>query len=693
VTEQQPTVIIRRAEYIQLQQRAALYSALYVAMTEGVALHELVTDSRGQTHDYRILEVNPAFETITGLARADVVGRRASVVYGIGTPPYLEQYVQVVQMGTPVDFETTFTPMQKTFRIIAFRIAPGQFATVFCDITAHKQVEQALQESEARYRAVSELTSDFAFALRVEPNGVPVPEWITDAFTRITGLTREEAHDPVKMNRIIHPDDIPRLEQHQAQVLAGTDPGSIEFRILRQGAVRWLRHQFRPVWDAQAGRVVCIYGAAQDITEQKQYQQYMEHLAFSDPLTNLANRRRLVEAGAAALSRAPERTVLLYLDLDRFKAFNDSLGHDLGDRLLIQVARRLQRIIGPAGLLARMGGDEFAVLLTDSDRERAVALATALLDALQQPFELDTLRVHLSGSIGVSLGSGPPAGFSTLLTSADRAMYLAKRTRTGVQVDDPQHAVGGVEQVQIEAEFREALLTGGLTLHYQPIVDMQTGNLFAVEALVRWSHPRYGLLPPARFLPMVEECGLLGALDTWVLQAALTQVARWQAAGQVRTVTVNFGAPAFRRVDLLAQIETLLQETGVPAGQLVIEVTERTTLYDLPAIAQVLNALQELGVRVALDDFGTGYASLTHLRELPVDMLKIERVFAAGIGQQRRDEAVLQAVLALGNGLALPVIVEGVETAAQRAWLGMMGCRHMQGYLLGRPVPAAELDW
>jgi diguanylate cyclase (GGDEF)-like protein/PAS domain S-box-containing protein len=954
MTKQHDPMATLQAQYTQLQQRETLYHSLYTAMMEGVVLHELITDAAGTPVDYRVLDVNPSFERITGLSRDNVVGQLASVAYGTGAPPYLEQYAYVVRDETSITFETTFEPMQKTFRITAFATVPGQFAAVFADITdkkrakvalresearyravsemtsdyayamqvtaegafllewvtdafaritgydpglleasdqiiisiihpddlpamlhrrerllagqediselrivrrtgdvcwlrdyarpvwdaeagrvvciygaaqditARKQAEHALEESETRYRVVSEMTSDFAFALRIGPDGVPVPEWITDAFTRITGLSSEDAHDPEKMSQIIHPDDRERLEAHQAQVLTGNDPGIIEFRILRDGEVRWLRHYFKPVWDdennrlervygaaqdvterrlteealreserryreitalvsdgvyslrltpegemitewgaetlgkitgypsdtmdvqqwislihpedsgvvqqrldvlhtfqpvvseyrivtvngevrwirdhgrpvrdATTGRLVRVYGAVQDVTDYKRYEQQIEHLAFSDPLTGLANRRRLYDVGEAALTAHPERTVLLYLDLDRFKAFNDSLGHDAGDALLVAVARRLRHCLNQAGLFARIGGDEFAVLLTDSDSESAVALATTLLAQLQEPFDVQAVQIYLDGSIGIALGTAHPPRFSSLLTRADIAMYRAKRTRTAIAVYDPLSETTPTDQMYLEAELRHALATDGLTLHYQPIFDMRTGYLFAVEALVRWPHPRYGLLPPGRFLPLAAEVGLSQALDSWVLRAALNQVARWQATGKTLTVTVNLDAPLFWQADLVGHLSTLLHETGVPAERLILELTEHTALHDVALTSHILNDLRELGVRVALDDFGTGYAALTHLRELPVDIIKIERIFTAGIGQNRRDEAVLRAVLALGSGLDLLVITEGVEAEAQRTWLHTAGCHYVQGYLLGRPMPAADFE-
>jgi EAL domain-containing protein (putative c-di-GMP-specific phosphodiesterase class I) len=246
--------------------------------------------------------------------------------------------------------------------------------------------------------------------------------------------------------------------------------------------------------------------------------------------------------------------------------------------------------------------------------------------------------------------------------------------------------------LQLENELRAALAGDGLTLHYQPILDLHTRSLLAVEALVRWPHPQLGLLRPGEFLPLAEEAGLLGLLDEWVLHTALKQVAAWQAAGQPLTVSVNLGGPALRRANLVEKVAALLAETGVPSAQLVLEITEHMALHDMETTHAVLSELQQLGVRIALDDFGTGYASLSHLRELPVDILKIERVFAQGIGCSAKDEAVIQSMLALGRGLDIIVVAEGVEEEAQRDWLQAAGCRHIQGYLISRPVPPASIN-
>lgn len=439
----------------------------------------------------------------------------------------------------------------------------------------------------------------------------------------------------------------------------------------------------------QGHTYICAF--TRDITERKAYERQIEQLAFSDPLTGLANRRWLYEAGARTLAEAEAGTVaLIYLDLDRFKAFNDNLGHDVGDALLVQVTARLRTGIGDQGLMARIGGDEFAVLLCDTTTSAALNVGRHLLELLHQPFEIQGHRVHLSGSIGIAIGPLPGQPFSTLITHADIAMYRAKRNNRGIEVYDPTGGAPSAEQIQLEAELRQALLNEGLVLHYQPVMDVDAQSLFAFEALVRWPHPRRGLLPPAAFLPLAAEVGLSHELDDWVLRTAIRQAAAWAERGFPRTVTVNMGEAVLQQIHFLEYVQELLSANRVSPECLIIEVTEQTALRDLALTTEVLSRLRRIGVRIALDDFGTGYASLTHLRELPVDILKIERVFTSGIGRNPKDEAVLRAVLALGEGLELAVIAEGVETEEQLRWLRTAGCRHIQGFLIGRPEPADQ---
>jgi diguanylate cyclase (GGDEF)-like protein/PAS domain S-box-containing protein len=439
----------------------------------------------------------------------------------------------------------------------------------------------------------------------------------------------------------------------------------------------------------QGHAYICTF--TRDITERKAYERQIEQLAFSDPLTGLANRRWLYEAGARALAEAEAGTLaLIYLDLDRFKAFNDNLGHDVGDALLVQVTARLRAGIGDQGLMARIGGDEFAVLLCNTITGAALSVGKRLLELLHQPFEIQGHRVHLSGSIGIAIGPLPGQPFSTLITHADIAMYRAKRNNRGIEVYDPTGGAPSTEQIQLEAELRQALQNEGLVLHYQPVMDIDAQTLFAFEALVRWPHPVRGLLPPVAFLPLAAEVGLSHELDDWVLRTALRQAATWAEMGFPRTVTVNLADTALQQMHFLEYVQDLLAANHVSPECLIIEVTEQTALRDLALTTEVLSGLRRLGVRIALDDFGTGYASLTHLRELPVDILKIERIFTSGIGHNPKDEAVLRAVLALGEGLELAIVAEGVETEAQLRWLRAAGCRHIQGFLIGRPEPAAE---
>jgi predicted signal transduction protein with EAL and GGDEF domain len=358
----------------------------------------------------------------------------------------------------------------------------------------------------------------------------------------------------------------------------------------------------------------------------------------------------------------------------------------MGDELLVLVAERLRGCVPAGNLLARLGGDELALLLPATSSAQAIEAAQHILEHLRQPFMLGEQLVHLWGSIGIAIGMGKDVSFSTLLTQADIAMYRAKARGGGVQIYDPALHPVRLDRLQMEADLRHALESDGLSLHYQPVLNLCADTVAWFEALVRWQHPVRGLLSPGMFLPLAEETGLIEEVDNWVLQTVIRQIAAWDAAGTTLAVSINLTAQSLQKPHLADSVAALLETEGVSPEQIIIELTEHTALRDLATTQQVLAELRQLGIRIALDDFGRGYASLTHLRQLPVDVLKLDAAFAAGIGKEVRDEAVIRALLTLAQGLGLVVVVEGIEEKAQRDWLCRDGCFLGQGYYIGRPV-------
>jgi diguanylate cyclase (GGDEF)-like protein len=418
------------------------------------------------------------------------------------------------------------------------------------------------------------------------------------------------------------------------------------------------------------------------------------HLAYTDPLTGLPNRNHLYTEGEKLLARAAAQhvpVVLIYIDIDRLKVINDTLGYAAGDAFLVHAVTVLRRCLTSADLLARVGSDEFVALLAHTTTDDALALVHHLLTCPQPPALLEDELVAFNACIGMADGQAGTIPLSQLLSQAEHAMYRAKQQGRRIEVHDPARSPMLQRQLHLENDLRHALNHDGLTLVYQPILHVPTRQIAVVEALVRWQHPTRGVLTPDTFLPLAEELRLMETLDRQVLRQALCQAAAWDAAGYALAVSVNISAPTLQAPDLVEEVAARVRDAGVAPTRIILEVTEHTALRDLTTSTQVLASLRALGLRIALDDFGTGHASLTHLRHLPVDILKLDRAFAAGIGQDAKDEAVIQTLLALGQGLALDVVVEGIEHAAQRDWLRRMGCPFVQGYVVSKPVDAAAI--
>ena len=451
------------------------------------------------------------------------------------------------------------------------------------------------------------------------------------------------------------------------------------------------------------GNASGLFALITDITQRKQAEAQIRNLAFYDALTQLPNRRLLLDRLGHALASSQRYTqygALLFLDLDNFKIINDTQGHDVGDLLLREVAQRLQAGVRDDDTVARLGGDEFVVLIEalHGDQENAAALAEMvaekLREALNQPFRIKGHEFHTSPSIGISLFFGHQASVDELLKRADVAMYQAKDAgRNTIRFFDPTMQAGLDARIALLAELRHALARQQFHLDYQAQVDLQ-GGVLGAEVLLRWRHPDRGLISPAEFIPLAEESGLILAIGHWVLQTACVQIKTWQAHSSTRhlRLAVNVSARQFRQVDFVQQVESVLHEHAIDPALLKLELTESLVLDNVADTIAKMQMLKNIGVGFSMDDFGTGHSSLSYLKQLPLDQLKIDQSFVRDIATDPNDAAIVQTIIVMANSLGLDVIAEGVETKAQLEFLCQRGCAAFQGYLFSRPVELAQFE-
>lgn len=546
----------------------------------------------------------------------------------------------------------------------------------------------------------SEALSLWAKVMAAAHNGILITDGqqriieVNAAFTRITGYTLDEV-------RGLRP-SVLSSGRHDAAFYQRIWQ-EIEANGHWQGEI-WNRRKdgvIFPEWqsiscvrgdDGQISHYISVFS---DISSQKESEEYIRRLAYYDNLTGLANRALLGDHAAQALTmlRAHHTTLaLMFIDLDRFKNINDTLGHSVGDLLLQQVGRRLASLVRERDTLSRLGGDEFIVLLPETGEAEAAHWAEQVLAELSRPYQIAGYDMVVTPSIGIAMAPTDGDTLEVLLRSADAAMYRAKdEGRNGFRFFASHMQQRTVNRLRLEADLRRAISDGELLLHYQPQCTLD-GQLVGVEALVRWQHPALGMIAPGEFIPLAEESGLVVPLGSWVMREAVGQLAAWRAAGvPVPQVAVNLSALQFRQPQLVQQVQDCLQQAGVPPACLELELTESVVLNDPDEALALMERLHALGVRLSIDDFGTGYSSLNYLRRFPIDRLKIDRSFILDLDNDPRGAAIVEAIVSLSRSLGFVTIAEGVETAHQLAQLRRLHCDEVQGYYYARPMPAAQL--
>jgi len=494
--------------------------------------------------------------------------------------------------------------------------------------------------------------------------------------------------------RALHPDDRERVLAAHARTHETHEPLSIEYRLIgRDGRVVWLRDEGVVVLDDDR-RPLYLQGYLLDITEQREAELQLRQMALYDALTGLPNRaffhERLLHS-VAMRQQPPKETALLFVDLDNFKNVNDRWGHDIGDRVLAVVARRLEESVRAGDVAARIGGDEFAVVLTGGVGPTEVReIVERLLREISRPVEILASSLFLKASVGISLGSEA----ETLLKEADVAMYRAKaQPELGYAFFDAVLDRAAVERSHRIGALREAVASRQFRLDYQAVVELERHEIIGYEALVRWNHPTDGELSPAEFIPLAEETGVIVALGEWVLAEACAEGSRLRREHRREVqMSVNVSARQLSSPDFPAHVQRALETSGFPASALMLELTESALLRSDEHVGRTLAAIKEMGVVLALDDFGTGYASLAYLQQFPIDVVKIDRSFTAKIDTPSSDVVLLKGIIDLGNALELNLVAEGIETPEQHRIVRRLGCHQAQGYYFGRPAPVAQRD-
>jgi diguanylate cyclase (GGDEF)-like protein/PAS domain S-box-containing protein len=648
-----------------------------------------------------VIHVNPALVEVLG--GPGLAGQSfASVLHGEDAPAAAEWRSAAARGRAEVVLRVRHQDGSwRDLELVAAPLAgPEERARVIVearDVTERRRAEEALRRSEERYALAARGADDGIWDWDLAADRVDYsPRW-----KAMVGAEGEHVSDrPSEWFDRVHPEDLDALRADIAAHLQGESTRfHSEHRLLgRDGSHVWVLSRGAAVRD-ENGKARRLTGMTTDITERKAGEQLLHHLAVHDALTGLPNRKAFLDRLFRSLRRAQRaggyQFAVLFLDLDRFKLVNDSLGHVTGDQLLVALAARLNDCLRPGDLVAHLGGDEFG-LLVDHIQSALDAghVAERVQKELSAPFKVGGHEVFASASIGIAFSASGYERPEDLLRDADTAMYRAKSLGSGrTQIFDQQMHAQAMARFTLESDLRRAQERHELVLHYQPIVSLGTGRISGFEALVRWNHPTRGLLGPAEFLPVAEETGMVMPLTAWVLKEACTQLRAWhQLPGAAHlSISVNLARPDVAQPEVVEAVWEALAGAGLEGRHLRLEITESTIMKDLEGVIPLLVALKELGIGIHIDDFGTGYSSLSYLHRLPTDALKVDRSFVSR-AESPADAAIVRTIVELAHNLDRQVIAEGVETASQLALLRSLRCEYGQGFYFARPLPPSEIE-
>ncbi|MDP4092023.1 MAG: EAL domain-containing protein [Bacillota bacterium] len=556
--------------------------------------------------------------------------------------------------------------------------------------------QEALTASEERYRLAFEGANDGLW----DWNVITDEMYFSSRWKEILGYEDWEIKNKSSAwFDLLHPDEYDPVMKTVDDYLEAVIPNfRIEYRIRsKSGEYKWFLTRGQAIRD-KSGKPIRIAGSHTDITDRKKAEEKIQVMAFYDSLTGLPNRTLFSDRLNVSLNQARRygyKGALLFLDLDNFKTINDTLGHASGDILLKYIGELIKSCIRESDTIARLSGDEFVILqqkITSVDEAKLIS--QRIVQQLQQPVVLDGCEFYITASIGITVYPDDGDDQQTLLKNADTAMYHAKELgKNNYQVFSESLNVRYQERYEMEGSLRHAIVRDELDIHYQPQVDINTGKIVSLEALLRWNHPKLGMIPPAKFIPIAEETGLIIPIGEWVLRKACKKVKDWQDQGYGRVnISVNLSVKQFYQCDIVSTIKDVLKETDLEPKFLELEITESIAIQDLESVVRSLNTLKAMGIKVSLDDFGTGYSSLNYLKRIPIDMLKIDKAFINDIGKDNNQEAITKAVIAIAHVMDISVIAEGVETREQFEFLSNNDCDIVQGYLLSKPLPEKEVE-